>query len=72
MDFFADSPATQEWGVLVSLLEEMDAGAMKLPPGAALSREPWEAAGKKERGWLRAVGFDFAAHTLLCNELKHL
>ncbi|KAI8473628.1 MAG: hypothetical protein J3K34DRAFT_410063 [Monoraphidium minutum] len=53
VDFFADSPATSEWGVLLTLLADMEAGAMALPPGAGLAAGYEEPADKRKRGWLR-------------------
>jgi hypothetical protein len=73
VDFFADSAPECEWGVLLSLLDDMRAGRMRLPPNATLAPESsLEASDKRERGWLRPVAFDAAAHTLLCSELKLL
>jgi hypothetical protein len=73
VDFFADSPAQSEWSVLLTLLGEIESGAMQAPPGASFTPQDLEGdEHKRERGWLRAVAFDPAAHTLLCNELKLL
>ncbi|KIZ02024.1 hypothetical protein MNEG_5936 [Monoraphidium neglectum] len=73
VDFFADSPAQSEWSVLLTLLSEIESGVMQAPPGASFTPHDLEGdENKRERGWLRAVAFDPAAHTLLCNELKLL
>ncbi|KAK9854785.1 hypothetical protein WJX84_000152 [Apatococcus fuscideae] len=61
LDFFADSPATAEWRVLLSYLEELSLDE------TADAKDPQEAGSD-----LRPLAFDAAQHVVLSEELKHL
>ncbi|PSC76135.1 TPR and ankyrin repeat-containing 1-like isoform A [Micractinium conductrix] len=79
VNFCTDSPAKEEWRVLLQYLEELEdlealKGPAAVPGGRPLRRAAEAAAGVGElgRGALRPLPFDPAQHKLLCEELKHL
>ncbi|GBF98912.1 hypothetical protein Rsub_11551 [Raphidocelis subcapitata] len=62
VDFCEDGVASSgEWRVLLRLLNEIEAGVMKAPPGgsvAACAAALTDSAAEAARGWLRPVAFD--------------
>ncbi|KAI3424745.1 hypothetical protein D9Q98_008134 [Chlorella vulgaris] len=80
VNFCTESPAKEEWRILLQYLEELEriqesgGGIAAMPGKQALvpAQQAAEGIGELGKGALRPLDFDQGQHKMLCEELKHL